>query len=335
MAENDTAWTTQNVSLLKYCFKPHTAYTIIALNLLFVIIGVFNNCLIVMIVWKTKSMQNPTNLLLSNNAVTETIFLLVAGCELALRMLTWSDISLASFLYFNIESAPGCLVLVMSVSYLVAATNLALLALQRYNALCNPMKVHRKLGKRNTKIFMLMMWLVIATLIVPAFVNHMREEGFLARKYCIYFSILSAIFSVAAGWSIVYCYGTIIYGIYISKTILSQTCGVPLSEDLKAKRNILKLLIAIALTFFSTKFPLVVYFTVTVAIQHQGSHFCFLVVFVRTLAIVSAFLSPVVYLVFNTNYRQGALRLLRSCPCRKNSIDSQHENNVIPKRSEC
>lgn len=339
MGENGTAGlsTSQNLSLLKYCFKPHTAYTVIAFNILFVVFGVFNNCLTVTIVWKTKSMQNPTNLLLSNNAVTETIFLLVAGCELALRMLIRSNIPLTSPQYSNTLSTPGFLLLVMGVPYLVATTNLALLASQRYNALCNPMKVHRRLGKRNTKISMFMMWLVAAILMIPAFINHIRGEGFafLDRKYYIYFCTLAVVFSVAAGWSIVYCYGIIIYRIYISKTILTKTCGVPLSEDQKAKRNIVKTLISIAFAFFSTKFPLVVYITVMLAIHYQDSHMCFFVVFIRTLAIVSAFLSSVVYLVFNTNYRQGALRLLRSCLCRKNSVESQRENSVIPKRLEC
>ena len=324
--------TSQNVFEPNYCFKPNTAYAIIASNLFLVITGVFNNCLIVAIVWRTKSIQTPTNLLLSNNAITETTFLLAAGCELVLRISTLSDISLALPLSVSPDVRSPLLVL-MIVSYLVAGTNITLLAVQRYNALCNPMKVHRRLGQRNTKIFILAMW-CITVLILPVIVKRDFDgrSAFDPRTY-IYFSTMAAICSLTTGSSILYCYGTIVYGIYASKTILSRTCGTALSEDLKEKRNVVKMLTSIAVSFFATKFTLVVYIAVVVALQERD--ICFFSLFIRTLAIASAFLNPAINLILNTNYRKGALRLLRSCRCRKNRVESQQEIIVIPNSRNC
>ena len=326
--------TSQNIFEPKYCFKPNTAYAIIASILFLVITGVFNNCLIVAIVWRTKSMQTPTNLLLSNNAITETTLLLASGCELVLRISTLSDISLALPLSVNSSDVRSSLLLLMIVSYLVAGTNITLLAVQRYNALWNPMKVHRRLGQRNTKIFILAVWCLAVLLILPAIVkrNFDGRPAFDPSSY-IYFSTLAAICSLTTGCSILYCYGTIVYGVYVSKTILSRTCGAALSEDLKAKRNIVKMLISIAVSFFATKFTLVVYIAVIIALQERD--ICFFSLFIRTLAIASAFLNPVINLILNINYRQGALRLLRSCRCRKNRVDSRQEITVIPKQPNC
>jgi hypothetical protein len=52
-----------------------------------------------------------------------------------------------------------------------------------------------------------------------------------------------------------------------------------------------------------------------------------LVLFIETLGLVSAFINPIIYLVFNLNYRNGAKRLF-NCGVRNTRIAGHHGNST-------
>ena len=297
-----------NVPTYRYggiCREAVVVHVAIALNIILVLLGGFNNCLVALVVTKTKLMQNPTNLLLSNNALTEVIFLVASGLNLVIH-LTYSDIELYG-------KATAVISTIDTTSYSVGVINLALLANERFNALCNPMKIQRRLGKRSTKFSIVIMWLMAIILVFPLTVSSLRNDGFLDFPHFIYYCSLIGILATTAGFTIIYCYGRIIYGIYISKTIFNPTCSVTISEDIKAKKKIVKMLVSITLTFWMTKFPLA-FFIATAFVQRKVNVHCLVdYEFFLTLAHVSAFLNPLIYLKFSANYRQQARRLLNCC----------------------
>jgi hypothetical protein len=267
-------------------------------------------------------MQNPTNLLLSNNAIAEVIYLLASGLEMVFLIMQRMDVFTLSQ-RLAVLKARGLIGMTIMAPYLVATVNLALLAIERFNALCNPMKIQRRLGKRSTKLSVVTMWLVAIVLVLPLTVNFTRGKvGYFDMGHLIYYCALCGMIPTIAGCTIIYCYGRITYGIYISKSIFNQTCSATTSEDIRAKGNIIKMLLSITLTFLLTKFPIAAYTAMMLVIKPKTG--CS-VIFVVTLAHLSAFLNPIIYFVFSSNYRKEARRLLKSCPY--NRVASQDESN--------
>ena len=296
-----------------YCNGASVIYTLIIVNSLLVLTGVFNNFLVALVVWKTKQMQNSTNLLLANNAIAEVFYLIASGSDLIMLVLFQTNVFNVSHVV-NIIKMRGPLSMLVIAPYLVAATSLALLSIERYNALCNPMKIQRRLGKRSTKFCMLTMWLVTIILVLPVTVNLILRHGYIMDiNIFIYYCVMCESLTTILGCIIVNCYGRIIYQIYISKTIFNQTCNATISEDMKAKKNVVKMLFSITLTFCVAKLPVAAFGAIMLFIEprHINSQMHCLTLFIKTLGHVSAFLNPIVYLVFNSNYRGRALRLLK------------------------
>ena len=303
--------TNNTLNFGQVCGESFLGYFLIALNVLLVFVGVFNNCLVTSIVCRTRQMQNPTNILLSNNAIAEVVFLLASGSFFVIGKLSrMGDFTVSQSLMFLRTS--GFFGVMILVSYYVASVNLALLAIERFNALCNPMKIRRRLSKRSAKLSILTMWLTATIFVLPLIVSlKLSNAGYMNMGNLIYYHCtLSGTVSAFAGCTITYCYGRIIHGIHIAESIFNSTCSVTASEDIRAKRNIVKMLLSITLTFVLTKFPAAAYSALILVIR--PSTYC-PITFVITLAHLSAFLNPIIYFVFNSNYRKEGRRLLKSC----------------------
>ena len=312
--------TNNTLNFGQVCGESFLGYFLIALNVLLVFVGVFNNCLVTSIVCRTRQMQNPTNILLSNNAIAGVVFLLASGSFFVIGKLSrMGDFTVSQSLMFL--RVNGFVSVMIIVSYYVASVNLALLAFERFNALCNPMQIRRRLSKRSAKLSILTMWLAATIFLFPLIVSFtFSNGGYKDMENLIYYDcILSATISAISGCTITYyCYGRIIYGIHIAKSIFNSACSVTASEDIRAKRNIVKMLLSITMTFILTKFPAAAYSALILVIR--PSTYCH-ETFVITLAHLSAFLNPIIYFVFNSNYRQEARRMLKSCS--QNNFSSQ------------
>jgi hypothetical protein len=324
---NVTNSTSLALNFRQVCGVPLLDYILIALNIAIVFVGAFNNCLVALIVWRTRRMQNPTNLLLSNNAIAEIVFLLTSGSFLVIIVLLRTGVFSFSQI-LPVVKASGFISVVVVASYIVASVNLALLAIERFNALCNPMKIRRRLSKRSTKLCVLTMWFVAIILVSPLHVGQaLSKFGYIRdvpKENLIYYDcILCVTIPTVAGCIIIYCYGSIIYGIYISKCIFNSTCSAATSEDFWAKRNIVKLLLSIAFTFVFAKFPAAAY-TALIFIKEPPTYCS--ASFVLTLAHLSAFLNPIIYFVFNSNYSKEAKRLLKICS--RNTVAVQDESKT-------
>ena len=322
-ASNMTNTTNTTVDFWTICREPNLVHSLIAVNTLLVVVGIFSNCLVAAVVWKVKLMQNPTNLLLSNNAIAEAIFLVISGTDLVMQLLAKDIFTLSEvLLYFEVR---GPFYGVTVASFFVASINIALLAIERFNALCYPLKIRRRLGKRSTKCCIATMWLVMTILMLPLTVGVIQGQGFVDVKLFIYYCTLNGTIPAFTGFTIIYCYGRIIYGMYITKSIFNPTCSTNISEDHKAKRNIVKMLLSITFTFVITKFPLAVQTTLVLF----GKDNCLVnYKFAATLAHLSAFLNPLIYLVFSSNYRKEARKLFNGCFPQSQIADSNNTNHL-------
>ena len=293
-----------------FCSELSVTYTLLTLNVILVLAGMFNNSLVALVVWQNKRMHNSTNLLLSNNAIAEIIFLLASGTDsvihnlLGIQFLTLAQAQ-------RIMEVRGLFVMLVTTSYLVVVVSLALLAVERYNALCNPMKIHRRLTKRSGKIATIFMWSIGTVFVLIVTVAVGNNQWYFNRVTLSFYCIVTASISTLSGFTIVYCYGAIIHGMYVSKTIFTHTCSGTASDDMKSKRKIVTMLLSITLTFLATKFPMIVYLSIVLITKTFNEEVMCLMILFETLAHASAFLSPVICIVFSSNYREGAKALLR------------------------
>lgn len=320
---NVTNTTNTTVDFGTICHEPILVHSLIAVNTLLVFVGVFSNCLVAAVVWKTKPMQNSTNLLLSNNAIAEAIFLILSGMDLVIRLLATDIFTLSQVMLYLKVRGPFYGVVVGS--FFVACINLALLAIERFNALCYPLKIRRRLGKRSTIWSIATMWLVVTILILPLIVRVIQGQGFVDFELFIYYCTLNGAIPTITGFTIIYCYGRIIYEMYVTKSIFNPACSTNISEDHKAKRNIVKMLLSVTFTFVTTKFPLaiqsalVLYEKVNCLVNYE---------FAATLAHLSAFVNPLIYLVFISNYRQEARKLFKACSPQNQIADSNNTSHL-------
>lgn len=102
------------------------SYTMLAL------VRLTQNFLVVLMVWKNKPMRNPTNLLLTNIAVFELVYLLTSTPSFILLLRYNKTITYVQTKHFARLA-------------IISIITLAVLAVERYNALVHPMKIQRRL----------------------------------------------------------------------------------------------------------------------------------------------------------------------------------------------
>ena len=277
------------------------------------ILGVFNNILIALIVWKNKEMQNPTNFLLTNNAVAEILNILVSATMVTIFSLVFRTKILAT----ETKTTLGRLLSSMRIFYflpiLINMITLAILAVERHNALIYPLKVHRRLSRRGTKVAICISWVASIILCLPL-AEKRSTVGKLQEGLFYYLLGLATSTVFISSSVIIFCYGRIIFAIYVTKTVCNQTsnqtCTTARVQDWKNKRNIMKMLLSITLIFVFTKFPPLTYTFLTLSNNDPSSNCAILFTFCSH---ISALLNPVVYLLYSSNYRDGTQKLFRSC----------------------
>ena len=278
------------------------------------IFGGFNNILVTLVVWKNKEMKNPTNLLLTNNAVSELIQILVSCIVVILFNLAARTKTLSPNQQGSIFKAISSMRVFYILPILISTITLAIVAVERYNALIYPMKIRRRLNRRGAKIAVCVTWVASIILSLP-----IVEGGFNGAEIHVglfyYVFGLSTATVFISGFVVIFCYGRIIFAIFVTKTVcnqLNQTCPVARAQDSKNKKNIVKMLLFVTFVFVFTKFPPLSYSFLILSNIDPEFHCSVLLIFFGH---ISAILNPLVYLVYSSNYRVGTRALLRSWFC--------------------
>lgn len=219
-----------------------------------------------------------------------------------------------------------------------AISTLAIIAADRFIAIFFPLR--RTINSRKA------IWLIAASWVVPAlpssiflYVNHLYEFG--GAVYCveiwaptiplyinsIYSTADLIVFYALPLLEIIILYSAIIYKIWMRK-IPGQTTTANQQVELKAKKNVLKMLIIAVLTFALFWLPMKVVFVVALF----GNSFCFrtptLSFLTLFLACMNCAINPFIYIVFSRDYRNGFKEVFRWSACLDGDLSHLHSQSV-------
>ena len=250
-----------------------------------VVVGLVGNTLILTVVKKKRYMHTTTNFLLADLALADLFTLLWCIPGIALQYVTHPDGVLGDILckFVTMHHLAG-------ISLLLAGTTLALVSVERYNALLNPLNVSLRLTQENVKY-------PIARRIC---VLHWEKPS-----STVYFSML-AILATAAFLVVCFCYFNIIRGLYFTKKICAEYSTRSLkAEEIQAKWKIAKLSITITIIFIACFFPFVIASVIDVSITSTFYRVALFLVY------CSCCVNPICYALQSSNYRTAFRETIR------------------------
>lgn len=312
---------TDNAEVLHDMRSDAYIFTLIVVYSFFGTIGLFGNFLVTVVVCRSRPMRNPTNFLLASVAMSDFAFCLTATPNFIIVTL-WEKV-LTYKQHIKLEKFARTGELLYSIFSVTSTITLSLLAIERYNALVHPMKVHRRLDKRNSKIAIVVIWIIAVLLVTPygiglgvVYTDGARVQSFqdFFPTFHLYLLILYTLVYVISLIAVAFCYGKIIFGIYVVRNICSERSSKP--HDIKNRKRLVKMLLLVTLVFIASHLPSV--FSLT---YHMFRNTIQIDIFtaVTILSYLSPCLNPIVYVTCNTNYREGVKRLLKGCLSKETS----------------
>ena len=285
----------------------------------FYIIGLIGNVLVIRIVHKTREMHTPTNYLLASMAVSDVFTIMMFAAH-----------GFAFSQYVNDENFVQYLVCkasaLITTFAIVSSITLTVLAVERYNALLKPLRTGLQLSEDNIKKAIALIWVTSVFVSIPnAFFQEFDRSNRvlsgcvgqgdsninLAWKILIVFDALFLIQSVV----MVFCYGSLIRGLYFTNTICQETETTDGERSSEKKKLVITFLLA-TVGFLIGYVPSMAFYTV-VAFQTNAnigmSLFSDLENSFQFLFGCSLCLNPLVYAFRSAHFREGFRRVLTSC----------------------
>ena len=298
-----------------------TKYSVETVNVVFavlyglvVFIGLIGNCLVVIVVYRTRSMHTTTNCLLVNLAVSDVITLL------------WCPRTY-SFAFYPIHPTGTlgdyiCKIFtgnaIVSVAIASSVLTLTILATERYHALMKPMESELRLTLERVKYVIGIVWIAAILISLPDFSQNKYSERY-GRCVCpfslqIAFSLKEHVICTVILLGclpfmiLAYCYLQIIRGLFFKNTVCSRAPSG--SSDHQTKKRLAKLLISVTVAFYLCYLPYGV-FIAYIALQDHSKLVAdekILSVLLRLfefLVTSSSCLNPILYAFRSSNYWEG------------------------------
>ena len=262
----------------------------------FFIIGFLGNMLVVRIVHKTLEMHSVTNYLLANLAVSDGLTIFSLGTSMLLQELKF-DCRLMALMYFMVP---------------VSSFTLMVLAIERYHALLKPFRTVLRLKQENVKRGIAIIWISSVLTSLPDVIMESKFSD--ALDTClpsseVYFFFKSSMVVYIPLAVFLYCYGSLIKGLYFDKTI----CASPADrqEDRACEKKKLVITFTLATAGFVVGYgPCNTFYTLVVIGATQGNYFFVLLPVVKFTFLCSLCLNPFLYAFRSTNFRQGFKRII-------------------------
>ncbi|XP_078377073.1 QRFP-like peptide receptor [Oculina patagonica] len=313
--------TTTNGTLLWSCFNP-TAEKIgetFAYCLIFVV-SLVGNIFIGIIVYKTKTMRKPINLLIVNMAMSDLLFpIFVIPREL-------TDLYVGSWLISGPLGQALCKLVpfLEAIYFTVSIESLVLIAVDRFGAVVIPLR-SPLISSKLCPFFILATWIVAMAIWSPhLFARKLVEypgglgcwlqwrEAF--GEFSSYKKYLLAIHVV--GINTLFVLIAILYAIiYIklkSQTIPGEQSVNAGEQRVKRERNVLKMAIAIVLGFAVCWLPYSIMWILILLVSDTWScGFQYFNSVAYLMSRANCAINPCICLIFSTNYRQALKKLLR------------------------
>ena len=271
----------------------------------FFITGLIGNVLVIRIVHKTRDMHTTTNYLLANLAVGDVISILCL---------------FPSFLIFNQLDYVGekfvCKFLVIGgIPLFCSSLTLTVLAVERYHALLKPFRTGLRLKKDNIKQAIAVIWITSVAICLPGFfLNEWSEKYSSCVTHKVYVLIMCVVSTYIPTTVFLYCYGSLIKGLYFSYTICDKNTGEERNDSAK-KKLVITFILATA-GFVIGYGPIAIFHTVNFSgdEEHISFKFSKLSGVFYFMFFCSLCLNPILYAFRSTNYREGFKRIIF---CRK------------------
>ena len=285
------------------------------------VLGIAGNSLVINVVRQNHHMRTITNFMLVNLAVADILSVI---CSLPKRYFDVIDkhpsgeegIWLCKL--FSANNMAG-------ITMAVSVYTLTLLAVERYHSIVRPFKPPR-IHENNVLYALTATWIVATVEQIPAFIETTfnedtcscespwtnRDAARSMRTAVVVIITLNVFFPIIV---ISFCYALIIKALHLNKTTSAQTFD---PRDLRSKKKIVKLLIAVTLMFYTCFLPFGLYMVILASNYvdrlSSAKKIEFLNGFeaVKCMMYTSSCLNPVLYAFQSSNYRNG---FKMSLPC--------------------
>lgn len=287
-------------------------YLVATVGLTMYIFGVAGNSMVVIAVWKKRSLRSTTNYLLVNLAISDIVSFLFLPLILVQSYAPLEANHFADFLckFFISFHVPGT-------ANVVAILTVTLMSVERYHALVKPMKIRKRLRKDTVGYAIAALWISGLLLTLPYYIfgNYDKDHlycvfGTQGTGLVIYEIFMLAIIVFIPFFITSFCYFQIICELYIKKKVEPQNVQAA-AEDSRAKRKLVKLSLSITLVFGLFMFPLFIALILKSIDRNRfNQYFQIAAVFFFSEAAVN----PLIYTFQSTNFRQAFKEILKH-PC--------------------
>ena len=292
------------------------------------IFGFIGNMLIIRIVHKTREMHTTTNYLLANLAASNSIVILMSP----LCLVYYHDHDFVASLNDDFLIISCKFIVVVQISITSSALTLTLLAVERYHAILKPFSSNLRLQGDSIKRAIFVIWFLSIAINSPGFflyvwssensscIGPSGDES--SKATPIYLLLYSTFTTYIPTVVFLFCYGSLIKGLYFSGTIFAENTN----EDDSEKRKLLVTLTLGTSGFLIGYGPIAVLDAVRVGMEISDELFVKLFCIFRLLFNITLCLNPVLYAFRSSNFKEGFKRVL--FPRCLRSSAQQNENQL-------
>ena len=282
----------------------------------FYIFGFIGNILIIRIVHKTREMHTTTNYLLANLAASDSIIILM----FPFYSVCFGDPDFVASLNDVFVKISCKVIVVMYISVASSAFTLTLLAVERYHAILKPFRSNLRLHEESIKRAIFVIWCLSIAIGFPGF---FLEESSIGSSEVVIYLLIHSTFTVYIPTVVfLFCYGSLIKGLYFSGTI----CAENTNEDNSEKRKLIVTFILVTSGFLIGYGPIAVLDAVNLGMEINDELFLELSDIFLLLFDITSCLNPVLYAFRSSNFKEGFKRVLFS-RCLRSSTQ-QNENQL-------
>ena len=276
----------------------------------FCLLGLIGNILVVRIVHKTREMHTTTNHLLANLAVSDAIVILLIPMYFAYS-------GGFGFLVENLGKFSCKFVVIGDIAMASSATTLSVIAVERYHAILKPFSSNLRLNEENVKKALALIWIFNAVLGFPGFLlnewnketNYTSCDGPWGFKPSLASNIYSIIYFVFTAYIpivvFLFCYGSLIKGLYFSNDI----CAESTNEDNSEKKKLLVTFILATSGFLLGYGPFALSYAISFGKEKEFYFYIRHKVVLLFLLTISLCLNPALYAFRSSNFKEGFKRI--------------------------
>lgn len=271
---------------------------------LIVLIGILTNLLVVVAVWKRRSLRSTTNLLLVNLAISDIISLSFLPMSTIQSFSQFDEGPLADFLCKFLISWH----IPVTASYASIFT-LTVLAVERYHAIVKPMRTGIRLRDDTIKYAILCIWLIAVIVSSPFYIfGHFENNHCIFDKTTasskLYYVLFCAVFIIFGPFFLIlYCYIEVAREFFNNK--VSPT-NIVAAHEATQKRKLVRIAFLVTLAYMFCFFPVIITYGLS-RMGHSSAYF--------KVAVVLYFLEPVfnplLYSFQSSNFRQVFKEILK------------------------